>query len=247
MELSARVQAAHGDAWQVQGRMREPYGGGALELRDIRLMASGLPHPQWNNGDVTGPDPDLDGARAFYGERAVPWGVRVPISIAWRGGGRWLFRKRLMGLPPEQFRPAQPVDGLTVRSAGPDDLDAVLHVDATAFEADPADERPWIEPHLHAPPVTVALAERAAEPVATAYALRSDGRAGPALYVAGVAVLPSARRRGIAAAVSAHLLTVGFDAGARLAHLHPDTDEAARVYERLGFVAVTGFDVYVDL
>jgi ribosomal protein S18 acetylase RimI-like enzyme len=247
LQLDERVQMAHGDAWQVQGRLREPHGGGALELRDIRLMASGLPHPQWNNGDVTGPNPDLDAARGFYADRAVPWGVRVPVGIAWRGGGRWLFRKRLMGLTPERFRPAGPVDGLTVRSAGPDDLDAVLRVDATAFEEDPATERQWIEPHLHSPPVTVALAEHAGEPVATAYALRSDGVAGPALYVAGVAVLPSARRRGIAAAVSAHLLTAGFEAGARLAHLHPDTDEAARVYERLGFVEVAGFDVYIGL
>jgi hypothetical protein len=35
--------------------LRVPYGGAFAELPGIRLMASGLPHPQWNNGDVTEP------------------------------------------------------------------------------------------------------------------------------------------------------------------------------------------------
>ncbi len=247
MDLSERVWAAHGDASQVEGRLREPYGGGVADLRDIRVMASGLPHPQWNNGDVTGPDPDLAGARAFFAERSVPWGVGVPVGVAWHGGGRLLFRKRLMGLMAAAFRRAPDADGVTVRAAGPDDLDAVLHVDTTAFEEDPDWQRPWLEPHLHAQAVTVALAELAGEPVGSAYALRSNGRAGPAVYLAGVAVLPTARRRGVAAAMSSFLLAEAFDAGARLAHLHPDTDEAARVYARLGFNEVDGFDVYVDI
>jgi hypothetical protein len=33
----------------------------------------------------------------------------------------------------------------------------------------------------------------------------------------------------------------------RVPHLHPDSDEAARVYAGSGFVEVDGFDVYVDL
>ena len=77
--------------------------------------------------------------------------------------------------------------------------------------------------------------------------MRSDGSAGPALYLAGVTVLLEARRPGIAGAISSWLLTRGAAAGARVAHLHPDSDEAARVYARLGFVEVDGFDVYVDL
>jgi hypothetical protein len=34
---------------------------------------------------------------------------------------------------------------------------------------------------------------------------------------------------------------------ADLAHLHPDSDVAARIYGRLGFMEVAGFDIYVDL
>jgi predicted GNAT family acetyltransferase len=67
------------------------------------------------------------------------------------------------------------------------------------------------------------------------------------VYLAGVAVLEAARRRGIAAAMSAWLLERGFADGARLAHLHADTDTAARVYSRLGFAPAGELDIYVDL
>lgn len=241
------ARTAHADAWEQHGRLRAGAGGATAELPGIRLMASGLPHPQWNNGDVTDPARvDLDAVRRWYAERAVPWGVRVPAGAAWPHG-RLLFTKRLMLLDLADLAPARPVPGLHVRAAGPADLDAVLHVDATAFEGDPAAEEPWIRPHLTAAAATVALAELDGVPVATAYVLRSDGRAGPAAYLAGVGVLPAARGRGVAAAVSWWLLRRAADAGARIAHLHPDTDAAARVYARLGFVEVGGLDVYVDL
>jgi GNAT superfamily N-acetyltransferase len=242
----ARVRTAHADAWAVEGALREPYGGGTATLRGIRLMASGLPHAQWNGADVTGPQADLDGARAFYAERGVPWGVRVPEGMAW-SDGRHLFRMRLMGLAPAELRLAPDVPDLTIREAGPGDLETVLAVDTGAFASDPDAYRPWTEPHLNTPQVTVALAELDGEAVGTAYALRSDGAAGPAVFLAGVGVLERARRRGIAAALSAWLLRRSFARGARLAHLHPDTDAAARVYARLGFTDAGALDIYVDI
>ena len=60
-------------------------------------------------------------------------------------------------------------------------------------------------------------------------------------------MLAAARRRGIAAALSSWLLERGFAAGAELAHLNPDSDEAARLYGRLGFIELPGLDVYVDI
>ena len=62
-----------------------------------------------------------------------------------------------------------------------------------------------------------------------------------------VAVLPEARGRGVGAATCAWLLARGVAAGATLAHLHPDDDDAARLYGRLGFVETGGLDVYVDV
>ncbi len=181
--------------------------------------------------------------------------MRVPAGAAWRHG-RFLFRKRLMGLALDGFgRPASnsPLGDqkrVVIRRARPDDLDAVLRIDSIGFEVADADatlERQWIEPHLHSEHIDVALAEVDGEPVGTGYALRSDGCAGAALYVGGVTVLPDARRRGIASAVTEWLLDRGGAAGARLAHLNPDTDEAARIYARLVFVEVDGVDIYVDL
>jgi GNAT superfamily N-acetyltransferase len=241
-----RVHTAHADAWEAEGLLREPDGGGALAVRGLRLMASGLPHPQWNSADVTAPDADLAAARAFYAERGAEWGVRVPAGMAWRHGRR-VLTLRLMALEAAAFRPAPAAAGVAVREATAEDLDAVVAIDAAAFESDPADERAWLAPHVSAAAVTTALATLDGEPAGTGYTVRSDGRAGPALYLAGVAVLGGARRRGVGAALSSWLLARGLAGGARLAHLHADTGAAARVYARLGFADTTGLDVYVGL
>jgi GNAT superfamily N-acetyltransferase len=245
-DRAPRVHVAHADAWQALGRLREPQGGGALEIRGLRLMASGLPQAQWNSGDVTSADADLDAARAFYAQRGASWGVRVPPGIDWRHG-RKLLTLRLMAMSADAFSPVPEPGGVAIRAAGPGDLDAVLRVDAAAFEADPDVERSWLEPHLAAPQVDVALATLDGEPAGTGYAVRTDDRAGPCLYLAGVAVLSGARRRGIGAALSSWLLERGVRAGADLAHLHADTPAAARVYARLGFKDTGGLDVYVEL
>src|SRR6185503_11252028 len=121
----ARVQVAHADAWQVEGRLREPWGGGALEVPGLRLMASGLPGAQWNSGDVTAADADLDAARAFYAARGAAWGLRVPAQLPWRHG-RPLLTLRLMAVAPAAFVPAPVPPGVAVRPAGPDDLETVL-------------------------------------------------------------------------------------------------------------------------
>jgi ribosomal protein S18 acetylase RimI-like enzyme len=209
-------------------------------------MAAGFEAKGVNSGDVTGPDPDLDAAREFYGARGVTWGLRVPCELPWPHGRR-LFRRRVMALPRAAFVPAPAADGLTLRPAGPADLAAVLHIDSTVFELDPVENTRWLEPLLAAEVADVALAIVDGDPAGTAYTLRSDGAGGTAVYLAGVAVLPSARRRGVGAALSSWLLERGFAAGAELAHLNPDTDEAARLYERLGFTETPGLDVYVEI
>ena len=209
-------------------------------------MAAGFEAPGANSGDVTGPDPDLDAARAFYAARGVSWGLRVPIEQPWRHGRR-LFRRRLMGMERAEFSHAPAVEGLVIRRAGPADLPAVLHIDSTAFGLEPTSNARWLEPLLAAERATVALGELDGAPAGTAYTLRSDGLAGPCLYLAGVAVLPEARRRGVGAAISSWLLRRGFEEGAELAHLNPDSDLAARLYGRLGFAEAPGHDIYVDL
>lgn len=244
--VPSRIHVAHADAWQAEGRLRERDGGGALEVRGLRLMASGLPHPQWNSGDVTAADADVEAARAFYAARDADWGMRVPPGIAWHHG-RKLLTLRLMALEARDFVPAPATPGIAVRAAAPDDLETVLGIDAAAFEEDPEDERGWLAPHLGAPEIEVALATLEGRPAGTGYTIATDDRAGPCVYLAGVAVAPDARRRGVGAALSSWLLERGLRAGAEFAHLHADTDDAARVYARLGFADAGGLDVYVGL
>jgi GNAT superfamily N-acetyltransferase len=239
--LEARVRTAHADAWAAEGALRA----GAATLRGIRVMASGLDHPQWNSADVTAADPDLEGARAFYAERGLAWGVRVPEGIPW-SAGHPVVRLRLMGLLAADFVPAPAVAGLELCVAGPDDLETVLDIDSSAFDSDREQMRPWTEPHLGARAVTVALAALGGEPVGTGYTLRSDGAAGPALLLAGVAVLERARNRGVGGFMSSWLLARGFAAGARLGHLQADTEAAARVYAGLGFADAGSLQVYGD-
>ena len=241
----ARVHAAHADAGEVEGRLREGAGGGVLEIRGARLMASGLPERMWNGGDVTDPDPDLDAARAFFAERGVDFGLRVPAGMPWRHGRR-LLRLRIMAVEAAAFRPVNAA-AVDVRAATPVDLDTVVAVDAAAFDSDPDSGRAWLAAHLGAEPVDTAIATLEGVPVATGYAIRTDGAGGPALYVGGVGVVPAARRRGIGAALSSWLVARGVASGAEIAHLHADTEDAARVYARLAFADGEPLDVYVDL
>jgi GNAT superfamily N-acetyltransferase len=209
-------------------------------------MTAGFEAQGVNSGDVVGPDPDLEAARAFYASHGVSWGLRVPEGMAWEHG-TLLFRRRLMAMERAAFRPAAAGPEVAVRLAGPEDLPQALHIDSSAFGLDPEENRRWLRPLLAAERVEFALATLAGEPVGTAYVLRTDGAAGPCAYLAGVAVLATARRRGVAAAMSSWLLERAFAAGAELAHLNPDTEGAARIYGRLGFTELPGHDIYVDL
>ena len=153
-----------------------------------------------------------------------------------------------MALDAAGFRPARDVAGVAVRAAGR----RRPRRGGGRSTRWPSSPRPRLprpgSPGISAPRRSrPAIAEAGGEPVGTGYALRSDGDAGPCLYLAGVAVLPSARGRGIGSLLTSWLLARGFAAGAELAHLHPDTDAAARLYARFGFAEVDGLDVYVDL
>jgi GNAT superfamily N-acetyltransferase len=92
----------------------------------------------------------------------------------------------------------------------------------------------------------LALARVDGEPVGVAYGVRTSETGGESVGVFGVAVLPEARRRGIGAALTTHVVEWGLSTGADLAWLNPDTDAAVRLYSRMGFEETGGFDVYVD-
>lgn len=240
------VRTAYADAWQVEGRLRHEAGGATTEVTGARLMSSGLGHPQWNSGDVHDPAAvDLDAVRAWYAGLGVPWGLRLPAGATWPHGHRILSRG-LMGLTPSGHLAAPPVPGLELRPATASDVDVVLAVDSAAFGSDPSAELPWTLPHLRTPEVDTVLGLLDGVPVATGYAVRSHGLAGPAALLGGICVLPPAEGRGVGGALTSWLLERSFGQGTLLATLQPETERASAVYLRLGFEAVDGVDIYLD-
>lgn len=239
------VNLAHADAWAVAAGDRA--GGAVARFGGVRLSCSGLPFGQYNGADLLR-EGDVDPQRvaAWWSRRGTPWAWRVPSSQAWPEGwpgGELIVAQRLAGLTPEGFRPAPLPVGVEVRRVDATALAAVLAVDVAAFGGPAGPARCWLGGHLVNPRVEVALVTAQGEPVATAHTVRSDGPAGPAVLLAGVAVVPAARRRGIAGGLSSWLLERAFTTGAELAHLQPDDDRAARVYARLGFAETGGLDV----
>jgi GNAT superfamily N-acetyltransferase len=152
-----------------------------------------------------------------------------------------------MGLEAHAQRPVPAVPGLHVRPAVAHDVDAVLAVDAVAYGTDPDSGGPWLAPMIGAAAVTVAIAELDGAPVATGYVVHTDDVGGPAMHLGGIGVLPAARGRGIAAALSSWLMDDGWARGAQLAELQATGDAAAHVYARLGFFEAGSLDVYVEL
>ena len=77
---SGLVRWAHGDAWQVEGLLRESVGG----------VASGIDHPQWNNADGDDPESaDVVGMREWYAARSVPWGCGCRLVRPGRTAGSY--------------------------------------------------------------------------------------------------------------------------------------------------------------
>ena len=217
-----------------------------MELPGVRLTASGLRSRQWNNGDVDDARTvDIDQIRDWYAGLALPWGVRCPTGTSWTWG-KQLLHRRMMAVDKAGFRPAAAPDWLTLRVAGPGDLDGVAGVDQGAFGGQLDLTRAWLGPQLQPSPVTTVIVCLGDQPLATGYLVRADGRAGPAGCLGGVGVVPSAQRRGIGLALSSQLVADAFDSGAELIVLSPDSQAAAHLYTRLGFTETNGFDVYID-
>jgi hypothetical protein len=243
LSLTERVRTAHGDAWQAEGRLRAPFGGGADVIRGARLMASGLPTPKWNNADITARDFDREGLLDWYELRNVPWGIRVPLEID-VDLGQPLFEKLAAGLVPEAFRAASAPAGVAIRLATPADLDAYGAVEMARFGGDEELERRWLAPALGAPGFSHWIAESGGEAVGVAMTLSTDDLAGPAAYMAGVAAIPGWADRDLEPMLASVAAEAAFKAGATLVHTNPDDDELEWVAS-LGFVEVPGFLVRV--
>jgi len=215
--LGELVRTAHADAWQAEGRLREPYGGGACAVRGARAMASGIRTPKWNNADVTHEQVDLEALSAWYAARGMPWGLRVPLEIS-LAVGEPLFVKRCMGLLASSgagsgLRMFDPAGGVQVRRIRADEHDRFVALEVAAFGDDPATARDWLAPQFGVAGFDHWVAELAGATVGIATSVRSDELAGPALMVTGVAALPGVDARLVKAQLSAQISAAAVHAG----------------------------------
>ncbi|GAB3934187.1 GNAT family N-acetyltransferase [Micromonospora vulcania] len=95
---------------------------------------------------------------------------------------------------------------------------------------------------LDTPGFTGYLAEEDGRSVATGLGTEGDG----AIGVFNIAVVPSARSRGLGRAMTARVMADGFAAGARTAYLHASA--AGRpLYESMGFRLVETWTIFTEL
>lgn len=135
--------------------------------------------------------------------------------------------------------PVQRASGPSVTFLSPDDdgalASAILAVGAAAFGAPPpAFSRPSAADVLALSSGAVARAAIADETGAVVCS-GSYQRAGDVVEIVGVGTLPSARRRGLGAAVTAALAAHALDRGASVVFLSAGSADVARLYGRLGF------------
>jgi GNAT superfamily N-acetyltransferase len=163
----------------------------------------------------------------------------APLMVL--GEGRWRTPDAPDGITVRLLAPGDPAlaasgavqhigfghPGTAIGEAGPEERDRSA-VGRSAVELDFLSDR--IRTGLTQP----AVAEDEAGPLAGG----SHQMVGDVSAIVGVATLPSARRRGLAALVTARLVQDARERGAELIFIEAESGDVARIYGRLGFERV---------
>jgi hypothetical protein len=200
-------------------------------------MASGIARAKWNNADITGVDADLDRVAAWYTERDVPWGIRLPLDLEVSLGSH-VFVKRCVGITADGFHDRG--SDSRVRRGNASELDLIASLDAMGSDL-LGESRAWIAPQLGTPGFVHWVAERGGRPVGLATAVRSDGDAGPAAYITGAFASDEMALDSLVGTAVAG----AFSEGADLVHANPADDAEAKRFLGLGAVEVPGLEVRV--
>jgi ribosomal protein S18 acetylase RimI-like enzyme len=184
----------------------------------------------------------------------VEWTVEITPSllVAAAESGLRVVQYPLMVLDRNAQARITPPDGIEVRLLSPDDQDfarahavanVAFGVPGTAIGPHAADER-----DARAAQTAVAVTEfmrsrardgwsisAAAFDETGPIAVATHQPVGDTTEVVGVATLPAARRRGLAAAVTSALVDDADARGIKTVFLSAGSDDVARVYERIGF------------
>ena len=224
-----------------------------VELDGLLVAISNLPAPELNGAYVvrepTHPASALANAEAELAARGMTFGIDIQagrhpsVDVAVRAAGlEMILLRPAMAVPVEELEPAQPPDGVTIQpieTSG--DASALARVDAEAFEGDLE-----ISERFHAAGVVGVdgcrgfVAWEGGIPVGAGIAYEVVGTVG----IYGVSVIPSARRRGIGAAITAVCARAFPDAD--LAWLQA-SEMGLGMYEGLGFQRVADWEVWVRL
>jgi ribosomal protein S18 acetylase RimI-like enzyme len=201
---------------------------------------------------------DVDGLRRRQRELGLPenleWTVETTPSLlgAAAESGLKVVQYPLMILDPAARTPIRVPDGIAVRLLSREDPDflrahAVANVGfgvpGTAIGAEGQRERderaattsPAVDEFMRARARDGWSVSAAAFDETGPLAVATHQPVGTTTEVVGVATLPAARRRGLAAAVTSALVDDAYARGVRTVFLSAGSDDVARVYERIGF------------
>jgi len=241
-----RVWLATADADDTQARVRANHGAAATWVDGAHYFFSGIVDGPYNRAhvvDVSTFNP-VDAAD-WFGQHNTGLAVRAlknsPVT------GRRVRTNVLMAVGPDDLRHG--TGYVPARRAIDADITGVINVDAAAFgpSENPKALEQWIRGHVGSDDIVTTVVEAMGTPVATGYVVLADGTAGRTAQIGGIAVVPMLKRRGLGAGLTTWLADYAFEHGADLVHLYTDTDEARRLYTRLGFEEAGVFEVIVDV
>ncbi|ASW55662.1 GNAT family N-acetyltransferase [Plantactinospora sp. KBS50] len=240
MITAGRMTAAYFDAFGAVCRVTPA--GWYAERGTARAMVTGADVPLLNLAHDTALEPDLGCLEAMateVGRRAAHWSVIVRSeagdAVTDLAAGHGLVRRG--GLPllacaagDVVFR-AGATPGTRVRRADAAESDRYTEILAQGFETPAGVFGSLMGGRvLDADPMTGYLAETSGQPTGTGFGVLGPG----VLGVFNIAVVPSARGRGLGRAITETVLRDGFAAGAEAAYLLPSA-VGRGLYESMGF------------
>jgi GNAT superfamily N-acetyltransferase len=250
MDLADRIVAAGLEGERVRAEVVE--GGEVVEVAGLLVAFSNLPAPELNGTRVIrepdDPSAALEAARAAFRSRGHPFfGIEVEVGrhprveAAVRAAGlrrveSWPAMAVSISLLPEVRLPA----GVEIRPVREEEeLEAVREVEVATFGTPPEIAEGFVgRKMLQDERVRMFTAWIDGAPVGegSAYLLHDT------VGIFGVGVVESARRRGIGAALTLRAARA-FEGATDLAWLQP-SDLARRIYEGLGFLPVSEWEVW---
>ena len=251
MDVAGRVAAAALEGERVRATVVE--GGEVIEVDGLVVALTNLPAPELNGTRVSrepeDPPAALEKARQVFRSRGHPF-FGIEIEVGRHPGVEAAIGAA--GLVRVEARPAMAADvaglpqvptpaGVRVRRVTAlADLVAVRAVEVATFGTPAAVAERFVGPKMvEDDRIETYTAWVEDEPVGEATAYLVDGTVG----IFGVGVVGHARRRGIGAALTDRAARA-FGDRADLAWLQP-SEMARRLYERLGFRAVSEWEVWV--